>query len=1195
MRNGPDVLLVIALGLALAAAAQAAEEREPPPADALEPIRGPIVTEAAHHDTSPPLFLMAPQPEPPEPLIREPGRIWFDGKEPPRIGDEETEEMAEGVSLPGPYIPPPSLNFLGLGRGFPNFITQAPVPDTNGDVGPNHYVQMINVAFNVFNKDGITLPFSSPRLTNTIWSGFGGGCQTYNDGDGIVLYDSLADRWLISQLVSHPPYLQCIAVSTTGDPTGSWHRYAYAFPDLPDYGKFGVWPDGYYATFNMFEAGTAFRGGKVCAFNRASMLSGGPASSVCFDLNYGGLLPADFDGSIPPPPSAPNRIVALGAPDVVDRLITWAFRVNWGTPPAASLTPQVVLVEPVLGTCAPGSLCVRHPAEGRLPAIGDRLMYRLSYRNFWDHESLVVNHSVRAPDQVTIGVRWYEIRSPSTTPVLFQQGTHWVNDGTDRWMGSTAMDQAGNTAIGFSRSGNSVYPEIRYTGRLVSDPPNTMPQGEGTIFSGTGSGVFGRWGDYSMLAVDPSDDCTFWFTSEYYETTGLGFSTRAGKFKFPNCPPAVEAASNGPVCAGGTLQLIAGGPNKGTYAWTGPNGFTSSARYPAIPNASAAQAGVYTMTHYDQAGNPLEVRSIGVAVAANGGICSDGNACTQTDTCQAGSCVGSNPVTCGNTECTAAGACAPSTGLCPALPAAACEDGNSCTNDACRSGVCASLVSMSAQPAVAVGGPAAVALDDFTYDGVPDVAVAGGDAGTLDVAMGMGDGTFIPLGQTHTGLKPSAIASGDFALNGAHEVAVADALTGLMTIYIVDFFGSNALIPVTQPVDCGAGASAMVAADFDGNGLADLAVANQTENRVTLLKALAPNVFAAWWQGASGPSPTALAAGDLNGDGLADLAVAYGGSDHIAVLLGNHDGNLYPQTGSPYRVGPAPSGVAIGDFDGDGARDIAATSRDGNSVTIFLNRGASGFIPPRSPIELHAGPLSIATADFDRDGRVDLAVAMSDGTLRLLTGAGGGRFALQSVLVSGPSPVSLVARDLNDDGLPDLAIAHRSASTIGIHLSAPDWNQGAACNDASACTMNTYCASGVCGNGVPTDNDGDGHVPQNCPGGDDCNDASPGSWHLPVAVTGLTVAGKLSTNVSWNDQSVASGPGTAYDLATGSLPPLDFSLAGCAQSAGGTSIIDARPYPPVGSGYWYLPRARNACGSGTYGTAQEDALLTACP
>ena len=165
-------------------------------------------------------------------------------------------------------------------------------------------------------------------------------------------------------------------------------------------------------------------------------------------------------------------------------------------------------------------------------------MYRLAYRNFGDHESLVLNHTVLADGTDRAGIRWYEVRSPGSSPSIYQQSTYAPADGGYRWMGSIAQDSAGNTALGFSVSSGTVYPSIRYTGRLANDPLGTLPQGEATIIDGTGSqtGTGARWGDYSMLGIDPVDDCTFWYTQEYMQTTsGAGWQTRVASFKFPGC------------------------------------------------------------------------------------------------------------------------------------------------------------------------------------------------------------------------------------------------------------------------------------------------------------------------------------------------------------------------------------------------------------------------------------------------------------------------------------------------------------------------------------------------------------------------------------------------------------------------------------------------------------------------------------
>src|SRR5205823_2396352 len=326
----------------------------------------------------------------------------------------------------------------------------------------------------------------------------GGGCQANNDGDPTVVYDRISDRWVISQFsVSTTPYLQCVAVSQTGDPTGAWYRYSFTYPNFPDYPKMGVWPDAYYVTFNMFAGGSTFTGATVCAFDRSKMLLGQSATQQCFNTSttYGGLLPADLTGTLQPPAGSPNYVLGLGATS--STLAFWKFHVNWTTPSNSTFTgPTSLSVASYTEACGATGTCV--PQAGttqRLDSLSDRLMYRLEYRNFGDHESLVTNHSITAGSSV--GVRWYEIRTPSTTPTVFQQGTY-APDSSCRWMGSVAMDQAGNMALGFSVSSSILNPQIHYTGRFATSPAGVMDQGEGTIINGTGSQTgsgLSRWGD----------------------------------------------------------------------------------------------------------------------------------------------------------------------------------------------------------------------------------------------------------------------------------------------------------------------------------------------------------------------------------------------------------------------------------------------------------------------------------------------------------------------------------------------------------------------------------------------------------------------------------------------------------------------------------------------------------------------------
>lgn len=422
--------------------------------------------------------------------------------------------------------------FDGVGQG--NYTITSDPPDTVGSVGTTQYVQWVNTGLAVFEK-GSGRMVLGPVDGNTLWMGFGGNCENFNDGDPIVLFDKIARRWLLTQFaVSQPPFSQCVAVSTSDDATGPYARYEFQFQDFNDYPKFGVWPDGYYGTFNMFR-GNAFLGAKACAFERDKMLAGQAARMQCFDVaGEGGLLPADLDGATPPPVNAPNYVMNFGS----DRLNLWRFHADWANPSGSSLAgPTAITTAPFRPACetapTPGA-CVRQPnTPERLDTLSDRLMFRLAYRNFGDHESLVVNHSVTVGTGA--GVRWYEVRSPGTTPAIAQQGTY-APSVIFRWMGSVAMDKIGNMAMGYSVSGSRTFPNIRFTGRAVSDPPNQMAVEQQAV-KGIGSQTRpDRWGDYSSMSVDPTDDCTFWFTTQSLGKTGsANWRTSVVHFKFTNC------------------------------------------------------------------------------------------------------------------------------------------------------------------------------------------------------------------------------------------------------------------------------------------------------------------------------------------------------------------------------------------------------------------------------------------------------------------------------------------------------------------------------------------------------------------------------------------------------------------------------------------------------------------------------------
>ena len=455
-------------------------------------------------------------------------------------------------STMGPATPAVGTSFEGLGRGQYGFVVNSAPPDTNGAVGATQYVQWVNTSFAIFDK-ATGAKIAGPTGGNTLWAGFGGGCATNNDGDPVVLYDKAAQRWVFSQFsVSSTPFLQCIAVSTTSDATGTYNRYSFQYNTFDDYPKMGVWPDAYYETFNMFNAVTnIFVGSDACAYDRTAMLAGTAATQICFQQNFtvGGLLPSDLDGATPPPAGSPNYMLFFGN----NNLNLYKFHVDFATPTNSTFTGPTVLGVAAFSPLCGGGTCVPQPGTSQqLDSLADRLMYRLAYRNFGTHESLVVNHSV-AVGGGSGGVRWYEIQNPSGTPTVAQQGT-FAPDASFRWMGSIAMDQFGDIALGYSVSNSTtLHPSIAYTGRVPTDPAGTM-EGEVSIVSGAGSQNAGlnRWGDYSSLTVDPIDDCTFWYTQEYIKINGsFNWNTRIANFKFPNC----GGSGGGPVVSLSAAKL----------------------------------------------------------------------------------------------------------------------------------------------------------------------------------------------------------------------------------------------------------------------------------------------------------------------------------------------------------------------------------------------------------------------------------------------------------------------------------------------------------------------------------------------------------------------------------------------------------------------------------------------------------------
>ena len=494
-------------------------------------------------------------------------------------------------------------------------------PDTVGEIGPNHFVQMVNSAFRIYNRTGTpVIPLTS---IGALFSTIPGPCANNEDGDPIVLYDQLADRWLLSEFcvsVANPNNHQLIAISQTGDPTGAYFLYDFMMPNIKfnDYPKFGVWSDGYYMTDNQFnQAGTQFLGAGVFAFDRTKMLAGDPtASFIYFDkaegcpgaCQFGGMLPGDIDGFAPPPAGAPAPIIQFDADEfgATDSLRIFDFHADFAVPANSTLTertgsPLAVAAFDPREVPSGSRNVVPQPAPGvAVDVISDRLMNRLAYRNYGTHESLALNHSVNAAVNPAFraGVRYYEIRktTPAGAWAVQEQGTMagGAGDTEHRWMGSAAMNAAGSLAVGYSVSSSTVFPSIRYAGRLTGDPAGSLAQGEATLVAGTSSQTHssGRWGDYSDMTVDPVDDCTFWYTQEY--VTGAAapdntrWHTRVGAFQFGPCPPVQKG-----VLMGTVTSTVGGTPIANASVSAGP--FSRSSNGSGVYNIDPMGLGTYTV------------------------------------------------------------------------------------------------------------------------------------------------------------------------------------------------------------------------------------------------------------------------------------------------------------------------------------------------------------------------------------------------------------------------------------------------------------------------------------------------------------------------------------------------------------------------------------------------------------------------
>jgi hypothetical protein len=493
--------------------------------------------------------------------------------------------LPQEVTTPEPNIPlgpmpPPIQNFPGItssdncGRVPCGFSVP---PDTNGDVGFNHYIQAVNQAFAIYDKTGTLLAqFTEDQL----WAGTGTVCDGNARGDPVVIFDPLENRWILTNLafnvdrLGNPvsPFYECIAASAGPDPvTDGWNRYDIptdtGLPGQPpvntlnDYPKFGIWTDCLYYSANGINVTTGFsNGGEFASFSKNDMYAGLPLTYAlgfaASGIDFFSMLPSNLSApgpdGIPPGRVTPNYYVWQSLTEFKFKVRKFTAGTNCG---AGGNFGQVTTVSQTSYTRPDGNIVPQPNIFNLLDTLEDRMMqknqYRKVHRRVGSAESLWVTHTFRNPSTGRTGSQWAQVDVTGGTiaaaPV--QQQLYDPADGIYRWMSSIAADRQGNVALGYSTSNGTSpnFPSIAYSGRLAHDPPNMLPRTETQLIAGLGSQTGGcgthvncpRWGDYSSMSVDPSDGCTFWYTNEYYTSQAdgdtLNWSTRIGSFKFPSC------------------------------------------------------------------------------------------------------------------------------------------------------------------------------------------------------------------------------------------------------------------------------------------------------------------------------------------------------------------------------------------------------------------------------------------------------------------------------------------------------------------------------------------------------------------------------------------------------------------------------------------------------------------------------------
>jgi hypothetical protein len=1044
-----------------------------------------------------------------------------------------------------PFPPtPPSTGFNFLGISYSGLSPS----DSNGSVGNNQYVETVNSRYQVWSLDRagtVATTILGPSNINTLWSGFGGACQSQNSGDPIVLYDKAANRWLISQFTSSAAagvYFQCVAVSTTPSAIGTYARYAFAVPDgaFGDYPHFGVWTDAYYMMAHAFSSTSGgYLGALFAAMDRTKMLAGNPGATwqVISDTGEGGHMPADLDGFALPPTGAPGIFVSLHTTG----MFVYRMAVDFVSPENTVRTLQAVVpVAAATGACGGGGSCIPQPGTSvTVGSLADRLMFRAAYRNYIDHESLVVSHSVDpSVAGLVSGVRWYDFRlsgPPDATcpsyPCVYQQGT--IADGENgrsRWMPSVAMDAAENVLVGYSTTGKTDGSDnhtIRYTGRTKSDPPGVMTVPEAIIATGIANNGNSRWGDYTSMSVDPFDDCTFWYVSQYFLSPS-SWSTQIASAVWPNGSGAGQCryaqCITRPTSAPAIDTASVPGNNQITVTWTG------IAPTPGAYDIERAVGPCGSEGLYKPVGSTAGTNTSFTDTTVQGGLVYSYRVLAATDA--AGRC--QSTLVSGCVDATATGACSLRPNFAGAA-AAGSADGSNCGvtvswapgSAACpltpnlrynifRGTVPDFVPSLANRIATCVPGPSSFLDTNHLVNGVTYYYVVRAE----DNSMGHGG-----------------------ECGGGNEEANSVAIPGTP-------YGPHRQSAPGTWSDGGGDVTAFMRLNVAGPGdtsdqpwryvkTGDDPGANHTPGGAYAYRNAGPSAGSVYGANTCAEMQTPsleTAAPTLNLKYWERHQIEYHW-DGIAVEYSVNDG--------PWADVPAPSNApAAGCAIADETSDWQALSC---TQTPPIN--ACGYADTKVAFN---GPFAGGTNCND----------FATGPVTA--------YAHRCHPISGVSPGDAIKfrwRFTSDPGtalagfyLDDVAITNLRVPNACVTDTCAGQADGVLCDDGIACTSGSTCSAGRCVTPVPP----------------------------PAEVVAVKVNGHSGTTVSWT----ALPGGVSYDVVSSTMSDLRLNGAAAAtclaNNVAALSTVDPRVNPASGDGYYYLVRGQNASCPGTYGYSAAD-------